>query len=312
MEAILLDHLKKIEDLLTSNGYKVSPHTFINYGLQFTLSCSGTTGVVRVYYSKKKGINPDLSQIASSSFFSDVHKLLSSLGYNLPNTSTVKENVEVFQDVGFPVIGTDESGKGDFFGPLVVAAVYVTEKLADQLKVFGVKDSKALSDTKILELAAQLEHLLVNKYVVVEISPRKYNDLYSKFKSQQQTLNSLLGWGHAKAIEELLNKVEAKKVIVDKFGDDRFVLDKLQEKGKNLEIIQRHKAESNIAVAAASIFARARFLTKLKRLSDQKAIALPKGAGDKVKVVANKIIELHGTAGLDDVAKTHFKMSLNT
>ena len=311
MEAILSEHLEKIQHLLLGNGYKLGPHLTINYGVQFSVSSAGSTGVLRIYYSKKKGINPDLSQITSCDFFPEVHALFKSAGYNLPDFAIEKEKSTPVKDVGFPLIGTDESGKGDFFGPLVVAAVYATEKLAAQMKSIGIKDSKALSDTKVAELASLLEGLLRDKYVVVEISPKKYNELYDKFKSEQQTLNSLLGWGHAKAIEELLNKVDAQFAIVDKFGKDDFVLDKLQKKGKQLEIIQRHKAEDNIAVAAASVLARSRFLSKLERLSVQKGISLPKGAGDKVKLVANQIINQHGMAGLEDVAKTHFKILPN-
>ena len=85
----------------------------------------------------------------------------------------------------------------------------------------------------------------------------------------KKNLNTLLAWGHAKAIEELLSKVECNTAIADQFADERFILSKLQEKGKKLNLIQMHKAEENIAVAAASILARARFLQKLSKLSSE-------------------------------------------
>lgn len=196
-------------------------------------------------------------------------------------------------------IGVDESGKGDYFGYLVVAAVYVddNEKL---LKEIGVRDSKKLNDLKVNELDKRIRKIC--KYDIVKISPERYNILYKKFLS----LNKLLAWGHARAIENLLEKVNCELVITDKFGEERFLKETLFEKGKKVKIIQRVRAEDDVAVAAASIIARAEFLKTLRQLGRDVGFVLPKGA-THVADVGRQIVEKHGEDILDKVAKIHFK-----
>jgi ribonuclease HIII len=209
--------------------------------------------------------------------------------------------------IGFPIIGTDESGKGDYFGPLVSAGVYVDEHSAKLLELEGVRDSKKLSDKKNEELADSIIKICNDRYSIIEIPPEKYNDLYDQFIREKKNLNTLLAWGHAKAIEELLSKVECDNAIADQFADERFILSKLQEKGKKLNLIQMHKAEENIAVAAASILARARFLQKLSKLSSEYRVELPKGASINVINIAKSVVATHGRDALRKVAKLHFK-----
>ncbi|MFH0862243.1 MAG: ribonuclease HIII [Candidatus Altiarchaeota archaeon] len=196
-------------------------------------------------------------------------------------------------------IGTDESGKGDYFGPLVVAAVYVGDDEA-KLKKLGVKDSKKLSDPKALELAEEIKKS--SPYDIVRINPEKYNKLHEKFGN----LNILLAWAHARAIENLLAKVEAKKVISDQFGDEKYLKEKLMKKGKKVELIQMHRAESDTAVAAASVVARAAFLDSLAYLSRTYGIQFPKGA-THVEHQGRMFIAAYGQERLKEVAKVHFK-----
>ncbi|GAG59388.1 unnamed protein product, partial [marine sediment metagenome] len=197
--------------------------------------------------------------------------------------------------------------KGDYFGPLVSAGVYVDERSAKDLIECGVKDSKKLSDSKNLELAREVTKICKGHFAIIEISPEKYNDLYEQFKKEKKNLNTLLAWGHAKAIEEILSKIDCKVAIADQFADENFILGKLQEKGKKLKLIQVHKAEQNIAVAAASILSRARFLEKLLKLSDEYKIGLPKGASWTVIENAKKFVNMYGKETLRKVAKLHFK-----
>ena len=206
-----------------------------------------------------------------------------------------------------PIIGTDESGKGDYFGPLVCAGVYVDESTAKVLVSCGVKDSKNLSDKRNLEIAQKIAETCKGHYAIVEISPEKYNELYNQFKKESKNLNTLLAWGHARAIEDVLSKVDCEIAIADQFADERFIIGKLQERGKKIELIQMHKAEQNIAVAAASILARARFLDKLSKLSNEYGFNLPKGASPKVIMCAKKFVKTHGKESLQKVAKMHFK-----
>jgi ribonuclease HIII len=215
----------------------------------------------------------------------------------------------MMQDISrsFPIIGTDESGKGDYFGPLVSAAVYVDERIAAILTELGVRDSKLMSDSRNIGLSAQIREVCAGGFAVIEISPERYNTLYAQFRQEKKNLNTLLAWGHAKAIEELLSKIPCDTAITDQFADERFILSKLQEKGKRLRLVQMPKAEQHVAVAAASILARARFLEKLSRLSAEYKVDLPKGASDLVVRAARKFVETHGTLSLRMVAKMHFK-----
>lgn len=198
-------------------------------------------------------------------------------------------------------IGIDESGKGDYFGPLVVAAVFVTPEQEPDLKLMEVRDSKRISDGRILELASDIRQ--VCRHSVVAIGPPRYNDLYEKIRN----LNRLLAWGHSRALENLLQHVGCSLAISDQFGDERFILSALLEKGKRVHLVQRPKAEADLAVAAASILARAEFLVRLKRLSDEVDTALPKGASGPIELAARMVMRKHGKEKLKMVAKLHFK-----
>jgi ribonuclease HIII len=199
-------------------------------------------------------------------------------------------------------IGIDESGKGDYFGPLVIAAVFVDARTQGELKLMEVRDSKKISDGRVLELAPDIRSICPHS--IIAIGPKKYNELYIKIKN----LNRLLAWGHAKALENLLERgVTCERAISDQFGDERLILKALQEKGRRIVLEQRTKAESDLAVAAASVLARAEFLVRLKRLSDEVGTTLPKGASAAVELAAKMIIKKHGRERLDSVAKLHFK-----
>jgi ribonuclease HIII len=200
-------------------------------------------------------------------------------------------------------IGVDESGKGDFFGPLVIAACFVGPLEAAQLE--GVKDSKKLTDKKALEIAEVIKRTC--PYAIVTIGPEKYNELYDKFKN----LNHLLAWGHARAIENVLEKRECKHVISDQFADPARLKQQLFAKGKQVELESRVRAEEDLAVAAASILARAEFLTRLQKLGTVFKVTLPKGASNLVIEAGKKFVQTHGSNELPKVAKMHFKTALS-
>jgi len=200
-------------------------------------------------------------------------------------------------------IGTDESGKGDYFGPLVVAGVYVPDEQEAVLKELGVRDSKRLTDNRVREMADLVRKGY--KQSVVAIGPEKYNELYGKLRN----LNRILAWAHARAIENILEEVACTQAITDQFGDRIFVENAMMKKGRNIELIQRPKAEEDMAVAAASILARAEFLRRLYFLSQDFKIDLPKGSSSKSEEVGLELVEKHGADVLDKVAKKHFKLT---
>jgi len=201
--------------------------------------------------------------------------------------------------------GVDESGKGDLFGPLVIASVYVDEVAAKYLKKIGVKDSKSIkSDAKIAFLSKEIKRISKGLYVVVNIGPAAYNRLYERFKN----LNRLLAWGHSRAIENLLEKkIDIGFVISDKFADENFLKKALFGKGKNISLLQKTKAESDIAVAAASIIARQSFIEKMKELSEKAGFQIPKGAGSEAEMALKRLLLEKGKDSFANFAKLHFK-----
>jgi ribonuclease HIII len=200
-------------------------------------------------------------------------------------------------------IGTDESGKGDYFGPLVVAGFYCPDDQAPVLRELGVRDSKALSDNRVRDIAASLQEGTIHSLVVV--GPEKYNELYAKFRN----LNKLLAWGHARVIENILGRIDCAKAVTDQFGDERFVLNALMAKGRTIDLVQRPRGEEDTAVAAASILARAEFVRRIEALSGEWGVDLHKGAGPPVEAAAAVFLRRHGAAALPKVAKMHFKIT---
>lgn len=203
-----------------------------------------------------------------------------------------------------PHFGIDESGKGDLFGPLVIAGVYVDGDLARHLRDAGIRDSKGIgTDKKIRELAQVIRNSGAPSEIIV-IGPEKYNQLYTKIGN----LNRLLAWGHARIIENLCARVPAcRRALSDKFADARVLEKALLEKGSKIQLDQRTKAESDYAVAAASILAREGFIDWLDKHGNDLEITLAKGVSAKVKSAAAEIIAQYGPSMLPKVAKMHFK-----
>lgn len=195
-------------------------------------------------------------------------------------------------------IGVDESGKGDYFGPLVVAAVYVAAHHYAELE--GVADSKKLTDDKALRLDGKIRATC--PYAVIVMNPPKYNELHAKIGN----LNVLLAWAHAQAIENVLKIQPAERAISDQFADPRRLIGNLKKKGLDIELESRVRAESDLAVAAASVVARAEFLRRLKSLGEQAGMDLPKGA-TIVEGPAKRLVATLGEERLGDFVKLHFK-----
>ncbi|MCE2694872.1 MAG: ribonuclease HIII [Verrucomicrobiaceae bacterium] len=210
---------------------------------------------------------------------------------------------EMFQ----PHIGVDESGKGDFFGPLVIAGVYVDGDAVRRLRDLGAVDSKRIgSDERIAKLAAEIRQVRGVAWEVISIHPERYNQLYDKFGN----LNRLLAWGHARVIENLLERVpDCPRAISDQFANPAVLQRALQERGRGIELVQRTKAESDPAVAAASILAREAFVGWLKAQSVRYGVECPKGVSEAVKQSARKLVEENGVEILQVLCKAHFRTS---
>lgn len=200
-------------------------------------------------------------------------------------------------------IGTDESGKGDYFGPLIIASVLVDEKNRKLFEEIGLKDSKKLTDDTISKLAVQIKNN--STFAVVTILPNRYNELYAKFNN----LNKMLAWGHARAIENILEKAPCQNAISDKFGDERLIKNALLKSGREINLVQQVRAERDLAVAAASIVARDEFVKRIAKLGQEYGLTLPKGASDKV--VAQARLAKSKNIDLKNIAKLHFKTTQN-
>jgi ribonuclease HIII len=200
-------------------------------------------------------------------------------------------------------IGTDESGKGDYFGPLVVAGVFIHDEQQEVLRELGVKDSKRFSDNRVRELADLVKKGY--KHSIVAIGPQKYNELYEKLRN----LNRILAWAHARAIENILDEVPCGLAYTDQFGDKLYVENALMKKGRNIELIQMPKAEEDLAVAAASILARSEFLKRLYFLSRDFGVELPKGSSARSEEAGLELVKQHGAYVLNKNAKKHFKLT---
>jgi ribonuclease HIII len=222
--------------------------------------------------------------------------------YLEPNILKTFKYSHPLADVSFTSrIGVDEAGKGDFFGPLCVAGVYADEEVIKKLVNSDVKDSKKFSDASILKMADIITKICT--YDVIRLFPKKYNELYLKFKN----LNSLLAWGHVSVIDNLVKKTNCRDVIIDQFANKSVVENLVKKKNLDINLVQRTKAEEDVVVAAASILARAAFLKGLKELSDKYDINLPKGASSACIDYGKKFAIKYNPDKLEDVAKIHFK-----
>lgn len=255
-------------------GYKTSTKKLSNV----TLVQIENIGTLRVYKTKK-GTRYDYSQIPEH-FRQQIMDKVEPL---------TKEKV----------IGVDEAGKGDYFGPLVVASAYVDDPSA--IRALGVQDSKRLNDEKIIELAKMIKHRC--PVSVIRIGPEKYNELYARIEN----LNKLLAWAHATAIENLLEDYKPDYVISDKFAVESVLKSQLKNLGQNVELRQQVRAESNVAVAAASIVARAEFVLAVQKMSFDLGMDIPLGAGENVKIAAKNIALREGKEILEKYVKLHFK-----
>ena len=200
-----------------------------------------------------------------------------------------------------PRIGVDESGKGDFFGPLVVAGVFAEGEKIRELARIGVKDSKKLRDVTIAKIAEKIKERYA--HCIVRINPIRYNELYERFGN----LNLLLGWGHATVIETLVDKTGCTNILIDKFAAEYVVENALKRKKKKVTLVQRTHGEQDLVVAAASILARASFVEAISQLEKKYKTKFPKGANHLVLAAGKKLISDHGKGILANVGKLHFK-----
>jgi len=261
----------------------------------FSLVLAGKAGVLKAKLEALFGLAPSTSLTTEAALFDSAPKSNKPYGF---------EAVTGFES-GW--IGTDESGKGDVFGPLVVAAVAVNPAIVSELERIGVKDCKQLSDKKVAEFADKIRQICQGRYQELVLMPSRYNSLYATLKQEGKNLNPLMGWAHARVIEDTLAIAPCNFAIADKFADVRLIENRLMARGRSVMLIQKTHAEQNIAVAAASVLARDSFLRGLAGLSQKYGVDFPKGAGTPVAAAIRQFVAQHGKQLLPEVGKVHFR-----
>ncbi len=210
-----------------------------------------------------------------------------------------------------PHIGTDEAGKGDFFGPMVTAGVYVDARTAQILRTLGVRDSKTVNDRQLRGLAANIREVVADRQrAVLVLAPKRYNELYKQMRGEGKNLNTMLAWTHTRVIEDLIKSgLRPNFILSDQFGDKRYIESRLliDTRLSGVPVLQMHRAEADVGVAAASILARDGFLRWLDQASKTLGVTLPKGASPKVIDTARMLVDRAGADSLKDYAKVSFK-----
>ena len=276
---------------------ELSPIGEAQYNYEFT-ALRGNEKVKILVYFGKRGVKTVLQGNPDSNLYKKINEMITGDVFLFPEDEIVEPE---------KYIGSDESGKGDFFGPLSVAAFYCDKEIAEELKKLGVRDSKELVDTKILELANLIRKRFPENFSIYTIEPKEYNAKYEEFGGN---LNKLLIYAHSKVVGELLKKFKVRTVITDKFSNRNLLMVNDVEFA-NVKFIQETKAEKYPAVAAASILARSEIIKWFDnlnaRLYEKTGIKLPKGASREVDAVAQKLADLYSKEDLKRICKTHFK-----
>lgn len=294
------DEMARLARFVGARGWEVSQERAVQHGRQMKISDGQDQATVAVYSTGKalvqgrsSSLKDELAAWCSANLPRRVSRKGAIEGAHLPNPAHAG---------GIPRIGIDESGKGDYFGPLVAAGVFVDRGSELVLVKMGVVDSKRLPDARIAKLAESIRGECPHSVVV--IGPARYNQLYARMRN----VNVMLAWAHARCLENVLARVECGLAISDQFGDESYLRQALMERGRQIKLEQHPRAEADVAVAAASILARDEFVRRLSTLSQQAGIELPKGASDpRIVTVASEIASKGGRDALSNYAKLHFR-----
>lgn len=303
----LTDEMARLIEFVAERGWTVCEDRPIQHGRQIKISDGQNQASISAYRTGKalvqgrsSGLTDELAAWWRANCKGSVASASSARSACPSSTGPARAR-------GIPRIGIDESGKGDYFGPLVAAGVYVDDSSELPLIELGVVDSKRLSDARIAKLSTEIKSRCPHS--VVAIGPARYNQLYASMRN----VNTMLAWAHARCLENLLSDVECGLAVSDQFGDESYLLKALMEKGRQVTLEQHPRAEVDVAVAAASILARAEFVRRLAALSQQAGIELPKGASDpRILEAASQIAASHspqgsGRSALAGYAKLHFR-----
>lgn len=303
-------YLEEVRQKLTTLPYIVLQEKELPYGRQFKV-VRGDENTILSVYKGKKGISnvwggqEGLLMSLAKAAVSPEHYANSANDFVQHENSGISmlENCAGFKGVW---AGSDESGKGDFFGPLVVAAVLVDKDIAQSLLAIGVKDCKTLTDKEVLRQAPLIKKSSAIN-VVLSLKPEMYNFRYEQMKNEKKNLNHLLASGHITALSKVIKqRPECNYALIDQFSANSGIVEALENEFPGLNVVEQKRAEADVAVAAASVLARAKFLEVMGELATIAGRILPKGGGDKTTAIAREIKAEYGSAFLDKLVKKHF------
>lgn len=305
----IMEYMANLIPELGRMGIQVSDEREISYGVQLRLQRHEAEVVLNIYYSEKKGLSAVIGGDAKSILGQDVIKKTAEL-------KGKKDNIPLHQWHHW--IGSDECGKGDYFGALVGCAVAVDEAMRPHLIRMGVMDSKLLTDQQITAVARDLYRQYKDRINCLVLKPLKYNEIYTAMWHQGKNLNDLLAWLHYTLIRGLVERSMGENpvlpkpdgVLVDQFSSLCKVQQLCRRKDLGIPVVERHHAESDLAVAAASIIARYQFLHAHQEMSKYYQIEFPKGACKPIAKTLRQFVEIYTVKRLNEVAKLHFKTTV--
>ncbi len=306
METHFKNRIEQIQNLLSQEKIQVVIEKEIKYGFKILLKSSSSNSTFDLLYSARKKAFSFTFKKGSENFAGVIAKSLESLDMKVTTPTVSSQQIESFEHKYSSWTGSDESGKGDFFGPLVTAVFHCSKDIAKVLNAIGVTDSKALNDRKIVELAKQLYKAYPERINCIVLRPERYNTLYADMVKQGKKLNEMLDWLHTKTIEPMLSDKSIEGMIIDQYSKSGQLRNKLSKLFKN-DIIIRPKAETDPAVAAASIIARYQFINAIEMMGRTYKMKFPKGASSPVISAAKIFVRDYDKDSLSKVAKIHFK-----
>jgi len=298
MHKAIQSYLADLLPLCSKEGLQLTGEKEIAYGIQLEFTGNQDTILLNVYYSEKKGI----STVISAKSNNPLKRVLEiCLGRQSIPEDVPQHNWQHW-------VGSDECGKGDYFGPLIVCSFYLDIKDKGKLVKFGVCDSKKLKKEQIIEIAKRLYHDFPDNIECLVLKPKKYNELYANFAAQRKNLNDLLAWSHSKILDNLIKRhSQIEGVFIDQFSTAKKASALLKKLHPDMQIMERPDGERDIAVAAASIIARYQLLQSFQSMNRFFKLKFPMGAGHGIKDNALAFIQQYGRERLSEVAKLHFK-----
>lgn len=294
---------QQLAEHLASYGIIIVNEKNIAYGIQWRVQDCDEEAIINTYHGKK-GFRLVI-QAASAELQQKIEKIYTNMDSknieNLPSPNHGKgQEYSLY-------IGCDESGKGDLFGPLVVAAVYFTPTLAKAIQNLNVRDSKTLSEAEIVKIATALRSEFADHIVCQTLLPKRYNEMYAAYQAMGKNLNHLLTDLHAQNIRKLTNRYSPNLIILDRFAKEELMQQRLHSLHITTPILQIPRGEQYPGVALASIMARYEFVQAIKSLGAEYGEEIPKGAGLAAQGWLKDFVGRHGRLALAKIGKLHFR-----